>query len=187
MTTSCVLIQTDSPATHTPSPGADCPAIVMYGARIISGVFSRIIPATLNTMMRGPPCSQASRNVPGPLSSKLVTTITLPPLPPKLYLPPPSAPGNAGISACGKSVGRPAHGIYGFPCFAYSSITGRALPQATSDCSLARSISSFDAFFTSSGTFGYCPFAVSSDNKPTASRKPDNTFLFIVYIQKLKV
>ena len=118
--TSCVLIQTVSPATQTPSPGAVCPAIVIYGARIINGDFNRMMPATLNTIVLAPPCSHAQRKLPGPSSFKLVTTITLPPRPPKLNLPPPSAPGNAGISACGKSVGRLAKSIKGFPFFASS-------------------------------------------------------------------
>ena len=62
------------------------------------GDSKRMIPATLNTIMRAPPVSQASRKEPGPRSFRLVTVITLPPRPPKLYIPPPSAPGNAGIA-----------------------------------------------------------------------------------------
>ena len=68
------------------------------------GVFSLMIPDTLNTIIRAPPWSHASRNEPGPLSLRLVTVMTRPPRPPKLYIPPPSAPGKAGIFACGNSL-----------------------------------------------------------------------------------
>ena len=54
-TTSCVSTQKDSPAIHTPSPGAVCPAIVTYGARTIMGDSNLIIPETLKTMIRAPP------------------------------------------------------------------------------------------------------------------------------------
>src|SRR6185312_5007080 len=116
------------------------------------GVLIRIIPATLNTIMRAPPCSQAQRRVPGPLSAKLVTTSTFPPRPPKLYLPPPSAPGNAGMDACGRSVGRAAQGIYGLPFLASRSTIGYAIAHAESDfryasfiIAAAASCSSFDS------------------------------------------
>ena len=132
-TTSCVFTQKDSPAIHTPSPGAVCPAIVTYGARTIMGDSNLIIPETLKTMIRAPPVSQASRKEPGPRSFKLVTVITLPPRPPKLYMPPPSAPGKAGIRACGKSYGREAHEIYGRPSFASFSTTGNAFAHASSE------------------------------------------------------
>src|SRR5690606_33658108 len=73
-TTSCVSIKKDSPATQTPSPGAVCPAIVIYGAFIVIGDFRWIIPATLNTTILAPPCSQAQRKEPSPLSFRFVTT-----------------------------------------------------------------------------------------------------------------
>src|SRR5690625_4572473 len=72
--TSCVLIQNDSPAIHIPSPGADCPAMVIYGAFTIIGDFKWIIPATLKTTILGPTDSQAARNDPEPLSLRVVTT-----------------------------------------------------------------------------------------------------------------
>src|SRR5688500_19757700 len=92
-----------------------------------------MIPDTLNTIILAPPCSHAHLKLPSPSSFRLVTTITLPPLPPKLNLPPPSAPGNAGTSDCGRSVGLAAHGMNGFPFFASASIIGKALAQAMSD------------------------------------------------------
>ena len=66
----------------------------------------------------------ASRNVPGPLSARFVTTNTFPPRPPKENFPPPSAPGNAGTLACGKSPGLAAHGMKGLPFLAHSAICG---------------------------------------------------------------
>src|SRR5678809_933852 len=98
-----------------------------------------MMPATLNTTILAPPCSQAQRKLPGPSSFRLLTIYTLPPRPPKLYLPPPSAPGKAAISACGKSVGREAHGIYGLPFFASASMIGHALFHASSECFRAAS------------------------------------------------
>lgn len=44
--------------------------------------------------MRAPSASQAARKLPGPPSSRFVTKITLPPLPPGVVEPNPSAPGN---------------------------------------------------------------------------------------------
>ena len=92
-----------------------------------------MIPATLNTIIRAPPVSHASRKEPGPRSFRFVTVITLPPRPPKLYIPPPSAPGNEGISACGKSYGRPAQGIYGRPSLASFCTIGNAFAHASSE------------------------------------------------------
>src|ERR1051326_7154670 len=48
--------------------------------------------------MRGPSASQASRRLPAPESLRFVTKITLPPRPPGVFAPKPSAPGNAGRS-----------------------------------------------------------------------------------------
>src|SRR5581483_5173582 len=49
--------------------------------------------------MRGPCAWTAARRLPGPESLRLVTTSTLPPRPPGVPAPAPSAPGNAGIFA----------------------------------------------------------------------------------------
>ena len=46
--------------------------------------------------MRGPLAVTASRRLPGPESSSVLTAITRPPRPPGVSLPNPSAPGNAG-------------------------------------------------------------------------------------------
>jgi len=51
--------------------------------------------------VRGPLASIASRSEPGPESFRFVTSKTLPPRPPTVYFPKPSAPGKAGILACG--------------------------------------------------------------------------------------
>ena len=123
---------TVAPRMQTPSPGAVCPAMVMYGARMRTRFFRWMVPATLNTTMRGPTALHASRNVPGPASSRLVTTYTLPPRPPKLYMPPPHAPGNAGMSACGRSDGFAAPGMYGLPFFAHSASSGCAFAHTSS-------------------------------------------------------
>lgn len=48
--------------------------------------------------MRAPSASQAARKLPGPASSRFVTKITLPPLPPGVVEPNPSAPGNDGTT-----------------------------------------------------------------------------------------
>src|SRR6185436_11895922 len=56
--------------------------------------------------MRGPSASQAARKLPGPASSRFVTKITLPPLPPGVVEPNPSAPGNDGTtSGCAEICG----------------------------------------------------------------------------------
>src|SRR3989344_6969118 len=52
-----------------------------------------IIPATLKTTVLGPEAVIAARKLPVPVSFKLVTSITLPPLPPRVLAPNPSAPG----------------------------------------------------------------------------------------------
>ena len=81
-----------------PSPGADCPAIVRSPLLIFKGLFNRIRPEILKSIVLAPFCLIAHRSVPGSsLSSSEVTYITLPPLPPVVYIPAPSAPGKAGI------------------------------------------------------------------------------------------
>ena len=74
ITTSWVSTQTVAPRTQTPSPGAVCPATVMYGARMRTRFFRRMVPATLKTTTRGPTALHAARKVPGPASARLVTT-----------------------------------------------------------------------------------------------------------------
>ena len=54
MTTSCVSSRRCAPRMQTPSPGAVWPAMVMYGARMRMRFFRWIVPATLNTTIRGP-------------------------------------------------------------------------------------------------------------------------------------
>ncbi len=100
MTTSCVLTSVVSPLMHTPSPGADCPAIVTKGWLIFTGDFRSMSPATAKTMVRGPEASAASRKLPGPASFRFLTTQTRPPRPPRVQAPSPSAPGNAEIRSC---------------------------------------------------------------------------------------
>ena len=52
-------------------------------------------PMSTITVGPGPSAMTASRKLPGPESSKVVTSYTLPPLPPTAYLPYPSAVGKA--------------------------------------------------------------------------------------------
>src|SRR6478672_6155752 len=144
---------------HTPSPGAVCPSMEIYGARMITGVFNLMIPATLNTTKRAPPCSHAQRKLPGPSSFRFVTTYTFPPRPPKLNLPPPSAPGNAGIDACGRSDGTAAHGINGFPFFSSASIVGSAFVHAWSERFLKPFIAASAESSNVLGMVGYCDHA----------------------------
>ena len=80
-----------------PSPGAVCPAMVRLSFVTMISEAKLILPLTSNTMVLAPDALQASRKLPGPLSFKLVTLYTSPPLPPDVYLPKPSAPGNAGV------------------------------------------------------------------------------------------
>ena len=113
------------------------------------------MPATLNTTIRGPPASQASRNVPGPEFSRLVTTNTRPPRPPKACRPPPSAPGNAGIVACGRSPGRDASWMKGLPFLAHASISGRARAKASSERRSASALAASACIRMSSEICGY--------------------------------
>ena len=101
--TSCVLTLNSLRLRHMPSPGAVCAAIVQYGSVMFRGFFKSMSPDTANTMMRGSGARQAERKLPGPLSSRLVTTYTLPPLPPMVVEPNPSASGNARMGFCWQS------------------------------------------------------------------------------------
>src|SRR6266540_3801830 len=66
-----------------------------------------IVPLTRNTTMRGPEASIAARRLPGPESSRLVTSITRPPRPPTASAPNPSAVGNAFTAgAAAVAIGR---------------------------------------------------------------------------------
>lgn len=56
-----------------------------------------IVPPTSKIIVRVPDASSAALRLPAPLSFKLVTFITEPPLPPDTYFPNPSAFGNAGV------------------------------------------------------------------------------------------
>ena len=60
--------------------------------------FNGITPPTANTTVLVPLFSTAQRNVPSePSSVSFVTVYTIPPAPPVVYLPAPSAPGKAGV------------------------------------------------------------------------------------------
>ena len=58
-----------------------------------------MVPETRKTTVLEPSASTAARKLPGPASFRLVTSSTLPPRPPVVYIPKPSAPGNAGIKS----------------------------------------------------------------------------------------
>src|SRR5262249_12568547 len=81
-----------------PSPGADWPATVRKAFFTTMGELSVINPETRKITILGPSASQAARKLPAPESFRLVTKMTLPPRPPGVVAPNPSAPGNAGIS-----------------------------------------------------------------------------------------
>ena len=120
------------------------------------------MPETLNTTMRAPPCSQAHRKEPGPSSLRLVTVSTFPPRPPKVYMPPPSAPGKAGILACLRSYGLAAQGTYGLPAFASSITMGKAFSQAESLWAFQHFSRESMRCFASSVSWGYCANAVDA-------------------------
>ncbi len=97
--TSWVLISVVWLRIQMPSPGAVWPAIVIYGLDMVRSFSSVIMPETRKITIRGPLASIASRKLPGPSSLRLVTLKILPPRPPGVNAPAPSAPGNAGIAA----------------------------------------------------------------------------------------
>ena len=72
---------------HIPSPGAVCPAIVIYGFLIFNALFKSIVPDTLKTTVLGPFASIAALKLPSPESLRFVTSYTLPPRPPIVYFP----------------------------------------------------------------------------------------------------
>src|SRR5688500_7961784 len=76
-----------------PAPGAVWPAIVILG--LVIRMSPRMTPLTSKTTIRGPSAAQASARLPGPDAFRLVTLMTLPPRPPLLIAPQPSAPGKA--------------------------------------------------------------------------------------------
>jgi hypothetical protein len=88
---------------HIPSPGAVCPAIVVFALFSDNGEVKRIVPDTLNTTVRcvAVAVDTAYLKLPGCVSSfKLVTSKTVVglvgvPLPPVVNRPAPSAVGNA--------------------------------------------------------------------------------------------
>jgi len=86
-----------NPAMHIP-PGEVWPAMVTYDSDIIKGDSKFIIPETSNTIYLAPAVSTAALKLPAPSSFRLVTLRTAPPLPPTLYAPDPSAPGNEVIA-----------------------------------------------------------------------------------------
>jgi hypothetical protein len=90
-----VFIRVGLPVIKIP-PEEVCPAIVMYGFLIHKSDIRLIIPETVKITTLGPDAVTASLKLSGPESFRLVTLITLPPLPPTLFAPKPSAPGKAG-------------------------------------------------------------------------------------------
>jgi hypothetical protein len=71
--------------------------MVIYGFLTARFDFRAIVPDTRKITVLGPSDSIAARKLPGPLSLRFVTKITLPPRPPIEAAPNPSAPGKAGI------------------------------------------------------------------------------------------
>ena len=69
------------------------------------GVTRSMMPPTRKTIVRDPVASTAARRLPGPESSRLMTWITTPARPPRVWAPNPSAPGKAGIVAVGSDAG----------------------------------------------------------------------------------
>jgi hypothetical protein len=70
--------------------------MVRKGFRMLMGDSRLMIPEVSKTTILGPVASTAARKLPGPWSFIFVTLMTVPPLPPTLYAPKPSAPGKAG-------------------------------------------------------------------------------------------
>ena len=95
-TTSWVRMATDWPRKQMPPPGAVWPATVRNGSVTTTGVSRVTSPPTRKTTVRGPVAATASRKLPGPRSSRVVTKTTRPPRPAGVEAPKPSAPGKAG-------------------------------------------------------------------------------------------
>lgn len=85
------------PLSVIPSPGAVCPAMVILPFEMVTS--ASIVPETLNTTVLGPFALTASAKLPGPEALRFVTSMTLPPRPPTVYFPYPSAVGNANCWA----------------------------------------------------------------------------------------
>jgi hypothetical protein len=73
---------------------------------IPSGDFKWIVPETEKRTIAASLVFKAALKLPAPSSSRLVTILTFPPLPPVAYFPKPSAPGNAiGLSSGADATG----------------------------------------------------------------------------------
>ena len=66
---------------------------------------TEISPPTLNTQVLGPLACTQARRLPVPESLVLVTSYTVPPRPPTVFAPKPSAPGKAGTADWAKELG----------------------------------------------------------------------------------
>jgi hypothetical protein len=91
-----------------PSPGAVCPAMVRLSLLMVNRLVNVIVPDTSKTTVLAPDWVTAQRRLPWLLlSASVFTTKTLPPRPPQVYLPAPSAVGKArrfpaaGVKSCG--------------------------------------------------------------------------------------
>lgn len=92
-----------------PSPGADWPAMVIYGLVIAIDDFKATVPDTLKITVLGQSVFTASRRLPGPSSLRFVTKKTLPPRPPIDWAPKPSAAGKAGTDIAVSGIDTVAH------------------------------------------------------------------------------
>src|SRR5690349_6478163 len=72
--------------------------MVRNGSVILIVFLRSMMPETRKIMVRGPLVSQAARKLPRPASLRFDTNKTLPPRPPGVFAPKPSAPGRAGRS-----------------------------------------------------------------------------------------
>ncbi len=178
MITSCVSMSTDSPAMTTPSPGAVCPAIVIYGARIETGVSRRIIPATLNTTIRAPPASQASLKVPGPLSARLVTTYTFPLLPPGCEHATSFGTWKCRDLCLWQRFGNAGPGYVGPPLTGLFSTIGSAFAQASSEWRFTSFMKAAPFSSSSTGIKGYCASIYAGANM----KRSKNSFFVLIFI-----
>ena len=124
MTTSCVSSSTVSPAMHTPSPGALPPSIVMYGARIADSIFEPDDSGDVEHDDARPARFERFAKAARPAVVEIRDDEHLAAAPAEAVHAAALAPGNAGIGACGRSLGFAAHGMYGLP-FASHSLNDR--------------------------------------------------------------